>query len=82
MEKTKIYRVSDDEGWQDIFGKQQLINFACERLSYGEVYGDLDEERYDRVLAEYEETGTIKDVKDAYFIVETDNWYIEEIEVY
>ncbi len=79
---TRVFIVKDDEGWQAIYGEKQLTDFACERLSYGEVYGDIDEDRYNRILKEYEDTNTIKNIEDVVFIVKTDNWYLDEIEVH
>lgn len=87
----RIFRVSDDDGWEAIYGEKQIKNFAWERIDCSDLLPYVDEEatedecqpltQDERRVIEIDKNRDNMTVEDALFIVEYDNWYIEELEV-
>ena len=80
---TTVYRISDDDGWEILCGKEQLKEFAIERLDCSDIVPNEDDELNEEEkevlrINKKHESGKKLTVKEALFIVKYDNWYLTE----
>lgn len=87
----KVYKISDGDGWNDIYGEKGVINFALDEMNNGNVLDFIDEEatedecqalnKDDRRVFEISKDRDNMTLEDALFVIKYDGWEVSEYEV-